>query len=44
VECEGAPAVSVTLGVLPDVEIDAFHVAESDIPDQTYDYSPKEWR
>ncbi|GMI30229.1 hypothetical protein TrRE_jg7333, partial [Triparma retinervis] len=43
-EVEGAPCVSVTLASLPSVSLNAFHVAEGDVPDQGYDYTDEEWR
>lgn len=40
-EVEGAPALSLTLACLPDVEIATFHILEEDLPD--LDDPPDRW-
>ncbi|GMH92756.1 hypothetical protein TrVE_jg12071 [Triparma verrucosa] len=45
VECEGIPAVSLTLTSLPDVSVEAWHISESEVPDMEYaeTYSEGDW-
>ena len=40
-ECEGQPALSLTVAHLPDVEVVPFHVTETDLPD--LDSAPDPW-
>ncbi|GMH50925.1 hypothetical protein TL16_g00904 [Triparma laevis f. inornata] len=45
VECEGTPAVSLTLTSLPDVEVKTWHINEADILDMEYadTYDAGDW-
>jgi indole-3-glycerol phosphate synthase len=44
VEQEGVPGVSVVLSVLPDVELQTFHVLGNDVPDDYGRVSTEVWR
>ncbi len=43
VETEGVPGVSVTLALLPDVDVSTFHVLSEDVPDDVGRVSTQEW-
>ena len=43
VETEGVPGVSVTLALLPDVDVSTFHVLSEDVPDDVGRVSTREW-
>jgi len=44
VEWESIPAVSVTLGILPNVQVKTFHVQAADVPDEYGRLPPDEWK
>ena len=43
VETEGVPGVSVTLALLPDVDVSTFHVLSEDVPDDVGRVPTQEW-
>ena len=43
VETEGVPGVSVTLALLPDVDVSTFHVLSEDVPDDVGRVSTQDW-
>mmetsp|Transcript_45248 Transcript_45248/g.109517 ORF Transcript_45248/g.109517 Transcript_45248/m.109517 type:complete len:985 (+) Transcript_45248:203-3157(+) len=44
IEGEGVPGVSVTLCILPDVEVQSFHVEGDDVPDDIGRLDPEIWK
>ncbi|CAJ1947795.1 unnamed protein product [Cylindrotheca closterium] len=44
IEREGVPGVSVTLCILPDVQVQSFHVEGDDVPDDVGRVEPEIWK